>query len=344
MVTVYIDSPMAMFMMALTALVPLSSLAYHTFPIYKLSSRLYPREIAVAGEKMAQRYAQCEYIVLSDMHLFGRAKPKNNGISICDDRKTETVIEYLDALYSTIGGPMKDMFSKGKPNTHTVKLRRIAKDGIEAVIDTQHSVLLGNAEFLVRYGLSVGDISPKKRGEGILGFAIDGTLAAKICVRYQTEPLFEMLAKRLAENGISCAIETYDPAINSKFVAGCRAKDAVPLNIIHKNANDYYSSSKVYRKESTGMVVCSSRLKLLEAVIWCKHISRIWRICRLCQYIMYGLVFVGAAVVTVFGFSEYINQYTVMLVQLIAMLPTIISMFTGFPDKDYFSLETEDLT
>ena len=333
---------MGMFMVALTALVPISSLAYHTFPIHKLSSRLYEREIAVAGEKMAQKYARCEYVVLSDMHLFKRALPQNNGIFICNDDKADTIISYLDALYSTIGGPMKEMFSSGKPTPHTVKLRRIARDGIEAVIDTQHSVLLGNAEFLKRYGVYIGDLTSKRRGEGILGFAIDGMPAAKLCVRYQTEPLFEMLAERLAECGISCAIETYDPVINSKFASECRKKDAVPVNIIHKNANDYYSSSKVYRKETTGVVVCASRLKLLEAVIWCKHISRIWRICRIFQYVMYALAFIGVALITAFGVGEYANQYTVLLLQLIAMLPTVIAMLSGFPDKDYFSLQTDD--
>ena len=336
------EEAMAMFMIALCALAPISSLAYHTFPIYKLSSRLYGREIAVAGEKMAAKYAQCEYIVLSDMHLFKRAKPHNNGIFILDSKKTDTVIEYLDALYSAIGGPMKDMFSRGVPSAHTVKLRRIAKDGVEAVIDGRHSALLGNAEFLRRYGVSMGDMTPKKRGEGILGFAIDGMPAAKLCVRYETEPLFEMLADRLAENGISCVIETYDPAINSKFAAECREQDAVPVNIVHKNADDYYSTSKIYRKESTGMVVCSSRLKLIEAVIWCKHLSRVWRICSICQYVMYALAFVLAALVTAFGISEYVNQYTVLLVQIIAALPTIIAILAGFPDRDYFSLETEE--
>ncbi len=335
------EMSMAMFMVALAALAPISSLAYHTFPIYKLSSKLYRREIAVAGEKMAQKYAQCEYVVLSDMHLFKRATPHNNGIFICNDEKTDTIIEYLDALYSAIGGPMRDMFSNGTPSTHTVKLRRIAKDGIEAAIDTTHSVLLGNAEFLKRYGVYIGDMTPSKKGEGILGFAIDGMPAAKLCVRYETEPLFEMLADRLAENGIVCAIETYDPAINSRFAAECRDKDAVPVNVIHKNATDYYSSSKVYRKETTGMVVCSSRLKLLEAVIWCKHISRIWKICTIFQYIMYGLIFAGAVAVSILGWGEYVNQYTVLFAQLVAMLPTVIAMLAGFPDKDYFSLETD---
>lgn len=336
------EDSMAMFMIALCSLAPISSLAYHTFPIYKLSSRLYRREIAVAGEKMAQKYAGCEYIVLSDMHLFKRAKPSNNGIFICNPEKTDITVDYLDALYSAIGGPMKDMFSKGEPNKHAVKLRRIAKDGVEAVVDNRHSVLLGNAEFIKRYGVIMGDMIPKKRGEGILGFAIDGMPAAKLCVRYETEPLFEMLADRLAENGISCAIETYDPAINSKFASECRDRDAAPVNIIHKNANDYYSTSKVYRKESTGMVVCSSRLKLIEAVIWCKHVSRILKICSICQYVMYALAFVLAAVVTAFSFSAYVNQYTVLIMQIIAVLPTIIAMFSGFPDRDYFSLDTEE--
>jgi hypothetical protein len=57
---------------------------------------------------------------------------------------------------------------------------------------------------------------------------------------------------------------------------------------------------------------------------------------------MYIVAFALAAVVTVLGLSDYVNQYTVLIMQLIAALPTIIAMLAGFPDRDYFSLQTEE--
>ncbi|MBO7249820.1 MAG: hypothetical protein J6V42_00930 [Clostridia bacterium] len=331
-----------MFMISITALAPVAVFAYHTLPIYKLSSKLYEREIAVAGEVAAKRYAECDYIIFKDMHLFKRAKPQNNGISFYDKSKADCIVEYLDALYSTIGGPMKDTFGGAGESLHSVKLRRVAKDGIEAVIDAKHSVLLGNAEFMQRYGVSFGDMTSARRGDGMLGFAIDGSPAAKLCLRYQTEPLFEKIAERLSEEGIQCVIETYDPVIGGKYVSECRAPYAPAVNVIHKNAADFYSSSTTHRNEDTGIVVCSSRFKLAEGVIWCKRVARILKLCSVFQFITYGLALAGVVLTTVFGIFEYVNQYTVLLLQAISMLPTIIATALGFPNKDYFSTETQD--
>ena len=55
-----------------------------------------------------------------------------------------------------------------------------------------------------------------------------------------------------------------------------------------------------------------------------------------------GLALVGVVLTTVFGIFEYVNQYTVLLLQAISMLPTIIATALGFPNKDYFSTETQD--
>ncbi len=336
------DIAFGMFMISIAALAPIAAFAYHTFPIYKLSSKLYEREIAVAGEVMAKKYAECDYIVFKDMHLFKRAKPQNNGISFYDEAKSDLIVEYLDALYSTIGGPMKEIFGGAGDSLHSVKLRRVAKDGIEAVIDAKHSVLLGNVEFMQRYGVSFGEMAPKKKAEGILGFAIDGSPAAKLCLRYQTEPLFEKIAERLAEEGIQCVIETYDPVIGGKYVAECRDQYAPVVNVIHKNSADFYSNPTTYRNEDTGIVVCSSRFKLAEGVIWCKRVTRILKLCSIFQFVMYALALAGVVLTTVFGIFEYVNQYTVLLLQVISMLPTIIATVLGFPNKDYFSTETQD--
>jgi hypothetical protein len=326
-------------MISLVALAPIASFAYHTFPIYKLSSKLYNRNIAIAGEKMARKYAACDYIVFKDMHLFQKAKPQNNGIVIYDDRRSKLILEYLDTLYAAIGGPMKDIFGGEGAKRHTIKLRRIARNGIEAVVDAKHSVIFGDALFMQRYGISFDSLESKRRGEGILGFALDGRPAAKLCLKYETEPLFEMLLSKLSEEKIGCAIETYDPLINSKYISECRTSDAVTINVIHKNVSDYYSNAKTYRNENTGLVVCASRLKLVEGVVWCKRICKIWKICSICQFVTYGLAFMGLILATVFGFSEYVSQYMVLALQLVSVLPTLVSMLTMFPPRDHFSTE-----
>ncbi|MBQ8140991.1 MAG: hypothetical protein IJ038_04765 [Clostridia bacterium] len=332
------DAALSIFIITLTALCPLASLASRSFPLYKTSSRLYSREIAVASESMVHKYADCDYIVFNDMHLFKKALPQDNGIVILDEKNTKTVVEYLDALYGVIGGPMKDVFGGVSASKHTVRIRRIARNGVEALVDSAHSIILGDESFMRRYGIAF----PKGETEsddGILGFVIDGRPSARLCLRYKSEPLFEMLVSRMAENGIKCAIETYDPVINSAFTARCRKNRHVPINVIHKNVMDLYSEKNGAPAEMTGMVVSSSRFKLIEGVVWCKRLNKISRIMNIAQWVVFGLVCGLLTLSFVLGFSGYLNQYFVLLVQMLSMLPVFAAMGLCLPPRDYFTVE-----
>ncbi len=329
---------MAAFMIFLAALCPISAFAIHTLPMYKVSSYLHRRGSAVAGEVMAGKYAECDYMVFADMHLFKSASAEDNGIVIYDEKNAAAVVGYLDALYGAIGGPMSGVFGGVSGGKHTVKLRRIAKNGVEAALDGGHSLILGDAEFCKRYGIAFEGMENTREGDGILGFAVDGRPAAKLCCRYRCEPIFEMLIEKMGENGIRCAIETYDPAINSAFAAACRKSKVNPVNVIHKNAVDYYSKEERSADENTGFVVCASRLKLVEGIIWCKRLRKTQRICSLFQWVIYGLICAGLIALVAFDLIGGINQYYILLVQALTMLPTLALTLFGFPKKDYFSL------
>ncbi len=331
------ESALAAFTCVVVSLCPISSFAIHTALMYKTSSYLHSRGSAVAGEVMALGYAECDYIVFGDMHLFKRASAEDNGIVIYDERNSATIVGYLDALYSTIGGPMSEIFGGVSGGKHTVKLRRIAKNGVEAALDGNHSLILGDAEFCRRYGIVFEGMENSREGDGILGFAVDGRPAAKLCCRYKCEPIFEMLIEKMGENGIRCAIETYDPAINSAFAAACRKDKSNPVNVIHKNVTDYYRGDEGSINENTGLVSCASRLKLVESIIWCKHLSRALKICSVFQYITYGLICALLTVLVAFDLIGGFNQYYLLLAQALTMLPTFAAALIGFPKKNYFS-------
>jgi hypothetical protein len=173
---------------------------------------------------------------------------------------------------------MKELFASAAVNKYEPKLRRIARTGVEAVINGE-SVVLGDSDFQQRYGISFPDGETAKAGEGILCLSIAGKPAAKLCLKYATEPIFEMITERMEKNSIKCAIETYDPVINSAFVAASRKPGKEAINVVHKNVTDFYSEMPENVEGSTGLVACSSRLKLVECVIWCKKILAVRKTC-----------------------------------------------------------------
>lgn len=337
MLEVSLVQSLEIFILSLTALSPSALFASRTLPLYIASSRLYERESAIASEVSARKYASCDIMIFRDSHLFRKSRADDNGIVIYDEKNTKKIISYLNALYDAIGGPMKEIFAE-VGDKYEPKLRRIARNGVEAVINKQ-SVILGDIEFQHRYGISFPDKELQQSGEGILCLSIDGVPSAKLCLRYRTEPIFEMIVSKMEENGIKCAIETYDPVINSVFVATSREDGAMPINVVHKNVTDYYSEMPENVEGNTGLVACSSRLKLVECVVWCKKIFAAKKACFGVHIAMSVLTLAVLIATLVLGVIGMANQYWVMLLQLFTMIPTLIVICSKLPPKRYFAVE-----
>ena len=334
-----VDS-LEVFMISLGALCPIALFVSKNLPMSVASARLYDRESAIASEASAKKYAACDVMIFRDSHLFKSSKASENGIVIYDKRDTAKVIEYLNALYGEIGGPMKELFAGASEHKYEPKLRRIARNGVEALINDQ-SVILGDSGFQQRYGISFPDAETAKTGEGILCLSIAGRPAAKLCLKYATEPIFEMIAAKMEENSIKCAIETYDPVINSAFVAMSRRPDKEPINVVHKNVTDFYSEMPENVEGNTGLVACSSRLKLVECVIWCKKILAVRKASIILHVVTSLITFAAVAALLLLGYIDRVDQYGVLAWQVLGMLPAFIITMATLPKKKYFTVETK---
>ncbi len=335
-----VDS-LEIFMLTLSALCPAAIFISRVLPMYIASSRLYDRESAIASEASAKKYASCDILVFRDSHLFKDSKPENNGIVIYDKKNTRKIVRYLNALYAAVGGPMKTLFESAAEEKLEPTLKRIARNGIEAVIDS-HSVILGDAEFQRRYGISFPDGELVRAGEGIICMSIDGVPSAKLCLKYATEPIFEMIVSKMEEDGIGCAIETYDPVINSAFVAASRRAGKTPINVVHKNVNDYYSEMPENVDGSVGVVACSSRLKLVECVVWCKRIFAAKKACFKVHCVMAGITLALLTLLLLTGYWAAADQYACLLLQAVGIIPTVAVILKKLPKRDHFSVEGEE--
>lgn len=326
------------FMSAFLAAVPVSALVSHCLPMFISSQRLKDRGCAVASEAMAQRYAECDLIVFSDMHLFRASNASDNGVIIYEKGKVRELFVCLDALFESIGGPMKTVFSKASDGRrHSVRPVRITRNGIEAVIDDRSYIIVGAESYFDKYGIKFTG-GGQKANENLLYVALNSKAAAKIRVSYQTEPLFERICEALAANGISCAIETYDPVINGSFVAHSRTFGKSPVSVVHKNTEDWSRGEKRTDFSDTGIVACSSRLKLAELAVWCKRIARISKICSAVRVVFYILTIVAVSALVAFDIAEVVNQYWILLYQLLWCLPAVIVSLKLLPGKKEFDL------
>ena len=236
---------------------------------------------------------------------------------------------------------MGEVFSNIPNEYHakSVRVRRITKSGIEAVVDRSHVLLVGDAEFMRRYGIEFPTAVSKANGDTIL-VSLDGRATARLLAVYEVEPVFDMLIERLAAEGVHCVIETYDPMINTAFVARHRRKGRAAISVVHKNAADINRpQNNAHRRSDHGLLVLSSWLKLAEAVVWCSRLCKVDRLLNVAVYVSIGFALLLAIALGVFGIIPCFIQYLLFVYMLLAVIAMLTITFVSVPPRGYFTTE-----
>ena len=271
-------------MMAFCMSMPLMIIVSETLPCFIATCRLEKRGSAVVGSEMYKKYAECDMIAFDDTYLFEKCKSEELGVAIYDTSVGYLALGCFKALYDKLGGPLSEL-NIDLPDVFKfddVKIRRISKNGVDAIIGGRHSLLAGDYAFMQRYGLSFPrSESDNVRGAGVLCLSLNQKVTAKISVKYNTVEIFEMLAERLADDGITPIITTADPLINSSIIAKNRKIGDAPIGVVHRNSSDLEAvNTRKNKYDPDGIVSCISSLKLAETLVWCKRVEKIRHICE----------------------------------------------------------------
>jgi hypothetical protein len=251
------------------------------------------------------------------------------------------VLGCLQALYSKLGGPLSGL-SIELPDVFRfdrVSIRRITKNGVEALVDGKHTMIVGEREFMQRYGL-IFPPNEREDGRSTLCISLNGGVSAKLSVKYQPEPLFEMLAQRLSDEGISCAIHTFDPLINSTMISNSRTIGECPISVIHGSTQDFDTeSSRRYDQEGDGVIACSSRLKLAEILVWLKKLSKLRKIFEKISWASAAIGAVLLVLIMAFDAAAYVNQIYLLLFVAVQALVCALLYTIMTPRKNYFTVD-----
>ena len=309
--------------------------------LYIAARKLHKRGCAMASRESIDKYGDTDVIVFGDTHLFAACDSDKIGIVFYDQKNALNILGALNAFYTKIGGPMSNVFNNvpHEAQYNDVTVLRSFKNGVEAIIDKKHLLIVGDVGFMQRYGLDFDDKVNKNTSRSILCVSFDGKKSAKINVQYKIEPLFEVLIERMTENGIYCAIETYDPLINGNLVKKLRTLGKTPISIVHKTAKDIYRESiqRDNRKEETGLLVSASRLKLAEALIWCKRLISIRKSVAVISIIGGAIAFAAAVALNLMNAMQWTNQYLLLIYKALFIAIILIIGILKMPRKNYFS-------
>lgn len=338
-------------LISLTFTLPILAIFSCWLPFALINRKAINAGYAFAGEYSAEQYAECNVFVFKDMHLLEKCSPRGVNLAIYDATSSEVLLGCLDSLYSIVGGPLAEIFSMGDEakSLGECQIRRIAKSGVEAIIGTNYAVLVGNEQFMSRYGISFPQISFKNSGDEIFSLcvSINGRASARIVARYSVNEMFEMFAERLAENGIYCAVETFDPMLSAELLERIRGEGRPPVSVIHLGVDDL--DEKNARKESalfdalgedTGVLAKRSRLNLVVAAYDAVKTVSLRKKVNLYCYLTAVLGALLSLAGVFFGWASGINEFIILLYWIVTVGGLAALTVTGIPKDNRFSIES----
>jgi len=322
--------------------IPLSATVVVSFPLWFSANRLAKRQIALSGCEQMGELSETDVLIFEDMHLFRPCSTADTGIAFYEKKQTAQILGCLECLYAHLGGPLSEAFANipEQYRFHTLAIRRLMNGGVEALIERKHTFLAGDAAFMKRYGLNFPN-TEEKAGRTTVYISLDGKISAKMSVRYQPEPTFEMLVERLYQEGTQCVIKTFDPMISAARISSIRTMGNSPISVIHQSIGDLNESQKPKKqtKSAMGVLAVASRFKLIEALSWSRALVRVR---RRHQGMMVTISLLGLAAIcllVVFDKMQLVNQYWLILWGILSHLLAVLITTASMPSKKYFSVD-----
>lgn len=337
----------AAFALTFNLMMPITALVVEWVPFERLSKQNYAYGAAFASEGAAEQVDRCDMPVFDDLHIFEQCESKNVNLAIYDSTPKSVLLACLNSVYSEIGGPLKTTFANAKIEPlGKCQISRVAKGGIEARVGANYSVLIGDEQFMARYGITFPEVVLARMEDKIftLCVSINNRTTARIAVKYKINETFYSIMQKLTEDKIQCAVQTYDPMISAELISRVRPFKGAPVNVVHKSAADYsleqhkHKTSALYSVmgEDLCVIARGSRLNLAVALSNARKLRKLRLALNICSG---ALICIGALSSLMFVLSEKlmsVNWLIVLMYWLISgILMTALTVWR-FPQRDRF--------
>ena len=335
------------FLITFNLMLPIVAIITEWLPFERLSAQNYIYGAAFASEGSAESLEKCDMLVFNDLHIFEKCDAKSVNLAIYDSTSKAVLLSCLNSVYSEIGGPLQSAFSSVKVQSlGKCKINRVARSGVEAFVGSSYSVLIGDEQFMSRYGIFFPKAVLGKEGDEIftLCVSINNRATARIAVKYKINETFYNILQKLLEDKIYCSVQTYDPMISAELVARVRPYKGAPVNIVHKSSADYalekhqHKTGALYSVMSEELPVLArgSRLNLAVALSNAKKLRKLRLVLNICSIV---LILAGGLTSLMLVLSERlttVNWTFVLIYWLISGAVMAGLTVWKFPQKDRF--------
>ncbi len=256
--------------------VPSFSILSHKIPLFHLSCEASYENSALLGEASVMDYAGVDVLTFLDTEVFTEEDVTLQRIvSYERSENIEKSMRQLAAVFSVVGGPLEAIFleaiSYNPPPATDIE---IEADGICAKVSGKE-VRVGGYDYMLRHGISVPDGRGREASSlttRIMYSAEEGTMCAKLYLRYTLSEEFTMLMPMLLDDGITPLVYSRDPNISNELFRSLMAgQDSVR---VLKRVNLENPEENIYSRASAGLVTTGDKVNVINMLILAKKYQR----------------------------------------------------------------------
>ncbi len=248
---------------------PAFALLSYKIPYLDTQSATLAEESAVIGEKSYMDFSEVDVIAFEDTEIFGTEDVKLKRFVLYGD-SIERAMRQMYSLFSVIGGPLNQVFSKALDNRvrHTpAEDIEIESDGISGVLSGSR-IFAGSDEYMRRHGIPLPASAPIGAGVDttkILYYAEGGEIYAKFFVRYSFSEEFTSLLPEMKNAGIVPLIYTNDPNLQGELLKTLSAGSDC-MRVV-KKLTPRSDIGKTYRRASAGVVTYGDKINAINTIL-----------------------------------------------------------------------------
>ncbi len=326
---------------------PIVFLQLRHLPYECIVARAQKEDYSFACEDFLDEFSESDILIFKDLHLFKKASPTGIKLALYDSTPKYALLGCLNAVYSRIGGPMADVFAGGDDKRfNQCNIIRVGKNGVQAVVGSNYSVLIGNEQFMARYGITFPDarLAREEDKAFTLCVSINGRASARFAVKYVVNDMFYTFADRLSEVNISCAVETFDPIISTQMLSQLIPKESTPISIVHLNAHDLKERNGDKKAAvlfeaagaEAGVLARTSKLNLAVALRTAKQTEKLKKLISVLSAVCSGVCTAVLLLLICLGAFEMINTLPIVMYWLLSIGVPIGIIFNLLPSKRAF--------
>ncbi len=324
-----VSSALTLFVFSVFVCIPMQFLTMGIYPFFHLTKGLSKLDSAVIGDAMTDEYNDADTIYLEDTEMFGKHGAHIVGLRVYNDMDFYEILSYALSVFTVVGAPLCNVFDnsvKEIEKKEGVKITNISVGGLEASVENEKTVYIGNLAFMRSRGYfpkrNPDDEKKIESGQiSILYMAIGGELCAKIYMQYTVTQRFEKFAAEMIRNGIHVGIRTLDPNVNEKMIAALRNDDEISIKVIRPTPNELIPIGK---HSDSGIVTSKNSHMIFKILEQCFNIKRIHSVQKKLRL---GALLLGITVSSIF---MVLRLYTsvpslyIVIYQLLWFLPAWI--------------------